>query len=143
MPLSHGMVELIKLWLVSGIPEQVVAAVVMELLIGEDAQKKVPEVRKTQADALASALVNGGGDEALKQALKNHEIVSSWAEWQRLTHRIRDKFGSITRAELEEIYRRFCAGELRNIKEIDEALELIVNKGSFHNAGSTAAPSIG
>lgn len=143
MPLSHGMVEVMKLWLVSGIPEQVVAAVVMELLIGEDVEKQVPEVRKAQAGALANALVREGGDEALKHALKNHEIVSRWAAWQRVVQRIREKFGSVTRAELAEIYRRFCAGELRSMEEIDAALELMVNKSSFDNAGSTAAPGIG
>jgi hypothetical protein len=125
MPLSSSVYALIAHWQSLGVPDDVIVAALLEFLIGRDATERVDRQQQSEADAVARAMTDRDAAQLLRTELAEHAIVQHWANWARVFERIRDRRGSLTRDQLAEIYRRFCAGELTTEQKIDDAMDAL------------------
>lgn len=140
MPLSSSVYALIAHWQSLGVPDDVIVAALIEFLIGRDATERVDRQQQSEADAIARAMTDRDAAQLLRTELAKHVIVQHWANWARVFKRIRDRFGSITRDQLAEIYRRFCAGELTTVQDIDDALNALFAPDVSPDTGPVVPP---
>ncbi len=141
MPLSSSVYALIALWQSLRIPDPVIVAALIELLIGQDGSERSSPQQQAEAEAIARAAVGKEASQLLESELAKHVIVQHWAAWARVAKRTRDRFGSLARDQLAEIYKRFCAGELTTDQKINDALDALFAPDPSHARGSIIPPS--
>lgn len=127
MPITPAMASLIQRWLNLGVPQELIVATVLDLLIGGDASERTSDKKQDEADAIALAVSNRENTASeLRQALAGHEIVLRWDRWMQIVAQIVKRVGSLRLDQMAEVYGHFCAGEIMSHSDIDRILDRLL-----------------